>query len=477
MKGKMKPVIGCTVSALALSMFTSAVAFAYPSTLVGAGVGMQTSETEQQESTDTTSTGAAVTEDKWTYRSVADVDTAINIRSNTSTESRIVGVLPKAGVADVIDKGEEWTYIKSGDIEGYVKTDYLAFGDDAKELAEVYGEQGVEASWNDVNIFESADPASKIVRTVNEGEELQVLNREGHWYFVQLNADTMAYVPAEDVEETLLLDKAVPYSTGSETGSQGAFEGAYVPADTNGSTDSNAGEGQTEGNGYTDGTSTGQSSQTEAPQTDYTEQTEAPYTEAPQTEYTEQTEAPYTEAPETDYTDQTEAPYTEAPQTEYTEAPETEYIDQTEAPYTEAPQTEYTEAPETDYIEETEAPQTEAPQTEGTEASGSDVDLLAAIIYCEAGNQSREGKVAVGAVVMHRVYSDSFPNNIHDLIYQSGQFTPAYSGSLASALANGVPSDCYEAAQAALSGEDPVPGMYYFNTAYGSVKIGAHWFS
>lgn len=38
MKGKMKPVIGCTVSALALSMFTSAVAFAYPSTLVGAGV-------------------------------------------------------------------------------------------------------------------------------------------------------------------------------------------------------------------------------------------------------------------------------------------------------------------------------------------------------------------------------------------------------------------------------------------------------
>lgn len=426
MKGKMKPVIGCTVSALALSMFTSAGVFAYPSTIVGAGVGMQTSGTEQQESTDTTSTGAAVTEDKWTYRSVADVDTAINIRSNTSTESRIVGVLPKAGVADVIDKGEEWTYIKSGDIEGYVKTDYLAFGDDAKELAEVYGEQGVEAAWNDVNIFESADPAAKIVKTVDEGEELQVLNREGHWYFVQLNADTMAYVPAEDVEETLLLDKAVPYSTDSSAaGSQEASNGANAPADTNGSTDSNAGEGQTEGNGYTDGTSTGQSSQTEAPQT-----------EAPQTDYTEQTEAPYTEAPQT-----------EAPETDYTEAPETE------------------------------APQTEAPQTEGPEASGSDVDLLAAIIYCEAGNQSREGKVAVGAVVMHRVYSDSFPNNIHDVIYQSGQFTPAYSGSLASALANGVPSDCYEAAQAALSGEDPVPGMFYFNTAYGSVQIGAHWFS
>ena len=86
--------------------------------------------------------------------------------------------------------------------------------------------------------------------------------------------------------------------------------------------------------------------------------------------------------------------------------------------------------------EYTEPAETEAPQTEAT-VNSSDLDLLAAIIYCEAGNQSREGKVAVGAVVMHRVYSDSFPNNIYDVIYQSGQFTPAYSGVLANAMANG----------------------------------------
>ena len=38
-----------------------------------------------------------------------------------------------------------------------------------------------------------------------------------------------------------------------------------------------------------------------------------------------------------------------------------------------------------------------------TTADSSDLNLLAAIIYCEAGNQSREGKVAVGAVVLNRV--------------------------------------------------------------------------
>ena len=102
---------------------------------------------------------------------------------------------------------------------------------------------------------------------------------------------------------------------------------------------------------------------------------------------------------------------------------------------------------------------------------------MAAIIYCEAGNQSYEGMVAVGAVVMNRVASSSFPNSVSEVIYQSGQFTPAYSGALSSALANGVPSACYDAASAALAGENPVGGAMYFNTGSGSgIKIGAHQF-
>ena len=99
------------------------------------------------------------------------------------------------------------------------------------------------------------------------------------------------------------------------------------------------------------------------------------------------------------------------------------------------------------------------------------------MIYCEAGNQSREGKVAVGAVVMNRIASSSYPGSIREVIYQSGQFSPAITGWLDQVLASGAPSDCYEAAQAALNGENPVPGALYFNTSAGrGTKIGAHWF-
>ena len=64
--------------------------------------------------------------------------------------------------------------------------------------------------------------------------------------------------------------------------------------------------------------------------------------------------------------------------------------------------------------------------------------------------------VAVGAVVVNRVNSGSFPNSISGVIYQSGQFTPVATGTFQSVLARGARSDCYAAAQAALAGESPV---------------------
>lgn len=108
----------------------------------------------------------------------------------------------------------------------------------------------------------------------------------------------------------------------------------------------------------------------------------------------------------------------------------------------------------------------------------SDIKLLAALIYCEAGNQPYEGKVAVGAVVLNRMESRRFPNTLEGVVYQRGQFTPAMTGKLARVLRSGkIPSSCYEAAQDALNGADPVNGALFFNTSRGSFKLGDHYFS
>lgn len=428
MKGRMKPAICCTVSALTLSMAVSMVSMAKE--MPNAGTSNIQDQTQESD---------------WNYRAVADVTDELFIRSMGSENGKIIGYLPSAGGAYVLEKGDDWTKVRSGDVVGYIKTEYLAFGQDAKKLAEVYGTPGVEISWDGVNIFNNADPAAKIVDTVNRGEGYEYTSNDGTWVNIQLDNSKSAYVPAEDVKETLLLETAVPTDDYV----------APVSAYSNGNYTSNS-TNQTSGNNGSSNTGNSDNSQN----VNNVPETETTWTETPQTETT------WTEAP------QTEAAWTEAPQTEtaWTEAP------QTETTWTEAPQTEttWTEAPQT------ETTWTEAPETESnasSSASADDLTLLASIIYCEAGNQPRDGKVAVGAVVMNRVASSSFAGNIRDVIYESGQFMPTWDGSMSSALANGVPSDCYEAAQAALNGENPVGGALYFNTGSGKgIKIGAHQF-
>ena len=92
--------------------------------------------------------------------------------------------------------------------------------------------------------------------------------------------------------------------------------------------------------------------------------------------------------------------------------------------------------------------------------SEKDLRLLSAIIFCEAGNQCYAGKKAVGIVVMNRVKSDKFPNTVEDVLYQSGQFTPADTGFLSSSLSKydsgKLPSECIKAAKEVLEGSRSV---------------------
>lgn len=98
-------------------------------------------------------------------------------------------------------------------------------------------------------------------------------------------------------------------------------------------------------------------------------------------------------------------------------------------------------------------------------ASG-DLDLMAAIIYCEAGGEEYEGQMAVGCVIMNRISSSSYPDTLSGVIYQKGQFSPASSGRLAAVLANDIATaSCYKAAEYVLSGNNPYPDWLFFSSA------------
>ena len=118
-------------------------------------------------------------------------------------------------------------------------------------------------------------------------------------------------------------------------------------------------------------------------------------------------------------------------------------------------------------MEEYQEQQAAAAGSASVTAGSGELNLLAAIIECEAGGESHTGKVAVGAVIMNRVRSGQFPNSITEVVYQSGQFSPVASGRLAAVLSRGARSDCFQAAQEALNGSNPIGGALYFNSGSG----------
>lgn len=121
----------------------------------------------------------------------------------------------------------------------------------------------------------------------------------------------------------------------------------------------------------------------------------------------------------------------------------------------------------------------------GTSNSTTDVQLLARAINGEARGEPYEGQVAVGAVILNRVKSASFPNTIAGVIYEPGAFTAVSDGQINVAISEN--STVLKAARDALNGWDPTGGcIYYFNpdTATNSwiwtrqivITIGKHHF-
>ena len=111
-------------------------------------------------------------------------------------------------------------------------------------------------------------------------------------------------------------------------------------------------------------------------------------------------------------------------------------------------------------------------------ATADEARLLAALIHCEAGGEAYEGQLAVGAVVMNRVRSAAFPNSIADVIYASGQFTPAMTGTLQEVYNRNGCSSCTQAANEAISGNTNVGESKYFRRAgkHEGYVIGNHVF-
>ena len=283
--------------------------------------------------------------DPWSNRLMTTSSDYLRVRTEASKESALAGKLRKGDAAEIVEIGEEWTLIKSGNLEGYVYNEYCVMGQDARALAEKICKTYAFAQSNGLRVREGPGTDYGIIKTVPKGAKLVVdktVDNTGDWVKVKLGLNE-AYVAHE-----------------------------YVTIE------------QKVGTGIT-----------------------------------VQEEA------------------------------------------------------------EIEAEKQRAAALGIASRSTDEELLLAALIQCEAGNQPYEGMVSVGAVVMNRVYSSRYPNNMYDVIHQRGQFTPALNGKVARQIAVGVKSSCKQAAIDAIDGMDYTGGALHFKQTRSGIPglvIGGHVF-
>lgn len=147
----------------------------------------------------------------WQNRLMADVQEFLYIRAAGDENAEIVGKLYKGDVAEIVECGDTWTHITSGNADGYVLNSYCVFGSDAMNYAVSNFDTEAAIQTNGLRIRREATTEGAVIAAVSTGMSLTV-NTEAEsidgWVAVEYAGET-GYVSAEYVTIELALGEAV----------------------------------------------------------------------------------------------------------------------------------------------------------------------------------------------------------------------------------------------------------------------------
>ena len=158
---------------------------------------------------DTTNETNTATESKYASKAVADIysTTTLNIRKKGSINAKIVGKMKKGNIATVLKKGSEWSKVRSGNVTGYVKNQYLVFGDEIENFAKQNVKKVAKVQTETLRVRKKASTDSKIVTLVSEDDKLKVKKQTNDWAKVKVDGQT-GYVSKDYAKVTYSFGKA-----------------------------------------------------------------------------------------------------------------------------------------------------------------------------------------------------------------------------------------------------------------------------
>lgn len=139
---------------------------------------------------------------------IANVEDNLNIRAEAGTEGKLVGKLRKDSACEILEVDGEWAHITSGEVEGYVKAEYLYTGDEAVERAFQLGQEVAKVDADALYVRMEPSTEADFWTMVPKGEELAVLEDQGDWLKVDIDGEE-GYVASEFVHVTSELSTAL----------------------------------------------------------------------------------------------------------------------------------------------------------------------------------------------------------------------------------------------------------------------------
>lgn len=155
----------------------------------------------------------------WESKVIVTVDEEqfVYMRSEPSTEGSILGIMPHGAAGTVIEKHGDWSYVNSGQIDGYVSNEYLAFGEEALEIAENICGYVAYVDTYKANIRSGPSINEDVIATVQEGMYFEVLEQSNGWVKIRYTKGQEAYMSREVVDVFLATGIAVYLDDEDET--------------------------------------------------------------------------------------------------------------------------------------------------------------------------------------------------------------------------------------------------------------------
>ena len=146
--------------------------------------------------------------DGYTVLGVANVENYLNVRETPSEDGAVLGKLPMNAGCEITETLDGWYKITSGELSGYVSSQYLLTGAEANERALSAMSLVAHVNADKLMVREQPNTDCDILTRVAENEELEVAEQLDGWVKVNID-DVTGYVASEFVSVYKTLPKGV----------------------------------------------------------------------------------------------------------------------------------------------------------------------------------------------------------------------------------------------------------------------------